>query len=221
MIMGTFAFRDETRRRVISALANLRPFTSGRGGNDEGLVGLSGPYRKLTNIKYGALPERYARKGRLDEAMYVVYCYGTPIAWVVMDDEANETGRINFMPDWQYSATTTYYQGLVFQSWDGIVDPDQELSRKENRGTERGRASDVRYGRVTAEQAEAAREARENRPVSPRTAFRDDAHHFRPRRASMVGNNLPQGADARDAARVLSDIGKVLADNSRSYPAHP
>lgn len=205
----SFAFGDQTRRRVISALANLQSFSSGRGGNDEGLVGLTGPYRKLTPVKYGALPHRYARKGDLDDAMYVVYCYGTPIAWVAMADEATEEGRVNFLPDWQYSPTTTYYQGLVAQAWgDKVADPDQELSRQKNKGTERGRSSDFRYGRVVA--------ARESRPVSPRTAFRVDAARMQP-----GSDNLPAGAEARDFDRVLADIDGTLSTYKRWTPAHP
>lgn len=144
----SFAFGDQTRRKVITALANLRPFSATGVEHDEGLVGLSGPYRKLTNTKYGALPREYA-KG-LDDAAYVVYCYGTPIAWVVMADEATEDGRVNFVPDWQYSATTTYYQSLVLQAWGGkCVDPNREKSERDNRGTARARSARTRYGHST------------------------------------------------------------------------
>lgn len=235
--MGRTSFGVETRRRVISALANLRPFHSAEhSANDHALVGLPGPYRRLTNAKYGALPREYA-KG-LDDAMYVVYCYGTPIAWVVMADEATEDGRVNFMPDWQYSATTTFHQGVIAEAWGKIHDPNQAKSKRDNAGTARARRSDLLYGRVTAAEVEARREARENRPASFRTAFRDDAarmappaeqhsHHsaWRPgelhRTARMDGNNLPEGADIRDAERVRADIDRVLADNDRWHPAHP
>lgn len=218
--MGRFSFDEGTRRRATSALANLQPFRATRGGPDEGLVGMSGPYRKLTGARYGALPREYA-KG-LDGAMYVVYCYGTPIAWVVMDDEATEEGRVNFMPDWQYSATTTYYQALIVDAWGSrnLHDPNRAKSQRDNRGTARGRRSDVVYGRETAEQAEAQREARENRPVSHRTAFRDDAHRFRAQ-ARMDGANIPPEAEERDARRVLKDIEAALDSNRAWTPAHP
>lgn len=158
----TFAFGRETREKAVRDISNLRTFRATRGSSGEGLEGISGPYRKLTGVRYGALPREYAVG--LDEAMYVVYCYGTPIAWVTMADDATEEGRVNYMPDWQYSATTTYYQGLVWQAWgDKVVDPRPEYSREQNRGTDRGRSADERYGRVP-------RRERAARPVSARTS---------------------------------------------------
>lgn len=196
--MGRFSFGDVTRRKVITGLANLRMFKSTEHGSiDHGMVGLPGPYRRLTNANYGALPREYVVG--LDTAMYVVYCYGTPIAWVTMADEATEEGRVNYMPDWQYSAATTYYQSLIADAWgsDKIHDPNREKSKRDNRGTARGRRSDVVYGRETAADAEARREARENRPVSHRTAFRDDAHRSRPTLAqSMMAAFAPSGPPA-------------------------
>lgn len=135
--MGTFAFRGEARDKVIRDISNLRTFEHG---------GISGRQGGATRL--GSLPRQYAN-GALENAVYVVYCYDTPIAWVSMADDATEEGRVNFMPDWQYSATTTYYQGLVWEAWgDKIVDPDPRYSKQENRGTARGRSSDERYGRV-------------------------------------------------------------------------
>ncbi len=163
--MGTFAFGRDTRRRVISALANLRNFQGNeRSALSDGLVGLNGPCRRLTSSRYGALPSEYAVG--LDEAEYVVYCYGTPIAWVSNADGARFEGdvpRVNYVPDWQYSATTTYYQGLVMDAWGGkCVDPNPRKSRRDNRGSARGRSSDARYGRRGQEPtaAEVARAAR-------------------------------------------------------------
>lgn len=147
--MGVFAFGEGTRQSVIRSLSNLQPFRATGGTRDEGLVGISGPCQRLLGTKYGKLPPKYAVG--LDDAMYVVYCYGTPFAWVGMTDEATEVDRVNWMPDWQHSATTTYYQNLVFQAWGSKVrDPAPEFSKRENRGTTRGRTSDVRYGRVPA-----------------------------------------------------------------------
>lgn len=170
--MGTFAFRDETRRRVLSALANLRTFSASDAGSGKGLEGISGPCRRLTNVKYGALPHAYAHG--LEDAAYVVYCYGTPIAWVVYEDPEDDTSRrTNYLPDWQYSATTTYYQGLVREAWgDKVVDPDPDKSRRDNRGTPRGRSSDERYGRS---RSTAPRRSAADRPVSHRTSFGVDS----------------------------------------------
>lgn len=243
--MGAFAFGESTRRDVIGALANLRPFQATRGDRDEGLVGLSGPYRKLTSAKYGALPREYARG--LDDAVYVVYCYGTPIAWVVMADEATEEGRVNFMPDWQYSATTTYYQSLITYAWGSrnLHDPNRAKSQRDNRGTPRGRRSDVVYGRETAEQAMARARVQEARrtavrrqplanPGDPLVPGMDCGSGYgepespaewvayaRSGDASMDRPNIPAGADARDAQRVLEDIEKALDENRTWRPAHP
>jgi hypothetical protein len=158
----TFAFQQETRDHAVRSLANLRTFRATKGDKGEGLEGISGPCRRLTGSRYGKLPEQYTHG--LDDAVYVVYCYGTPIAWVTMADDATEEGRVNFMPDWQYSATTTYYQSLVWEAWgDKIVDPLPEFSRERNKGTARGRSSDERYGRAP----------RRERPVSNRRALAD------------------------------------------------
>lgn len=139
----TFAFGLETRRRVIRSLANLSRFEGNeRTALDEGLVGLPGPYRRLINARYGALPREYAVG--LDEADYVVYCYGTPIAWVLRSDGYPDR-RVNYVPDWQYSSTTTYYQGLVMEAWGNCVDPYPRKSRQDNRGTPRGRSAEARY----------------------------------------------------------------------------
>lgn len=156
--MGSFAFRGAARDKVLRALGNLSTFEHG---------GLSG--RQGGTTRLGALPRQYATDG-LREAVYVVYCYDTPIAWVTMADEATEEGRVNSMPDWQYSATTTYYQSLVWKAWgDKIADPDPRYSREQNRGTPRGRSSDERYGRVP-------RRTRE-RTQSSRSSFNNDAQH--------------------------------------------
>jgi hypothetical protein len=124
---------------VVRNIENLRSFEHG------GIAGRRGGTTRLER-----LPRQY-RQG-LAEAYYVVLCYGTPIAWVTYaDPEDDESARCNYMPDWQYSATTTYYQKLVWKAWgDKVQDPNPAYSRDENRGTDRGRSSDVRYGRAPA-----------------------------------------------------------------------
>lgn len=207
----TFAFGQEKRREVLRNLSNLRTFRATRGGG-EGLEGITGPCRRLTNVRYGALPHEYAHG--LDDAVYVVYCYGTPIAWVTMADDATEEGRVNYMPDWQYSATTTYYQGLVHQAWgDKVVDPKPEKSREDNRGTPRGRSADVRYGRVPRGTV-----VRPGETVSVgRSAPSGPPEHLLDPRYSdpnWTPEPLPGGADLRDTLR-------VRADQDRRHPAHP
>lgn len=224
-----FSFGRDTHDRAVRSLANLKTFRATRGGSGEGLEGITGPCRRLTGSKYGALPREYARG--LDDAQYVVYCYGTPIAWVTMADDATEEGRVNYMPDWQYSATTTYYQGLVRQAWgDKIVDPRPEYSREQNRGTDRGRSSDERYGRVP-------RRERETRPVSARTSFSNDrsrVNHRGVRYDAQVERDTSYERDMAEAR--TSDPGPIsgamradfsfqdqLIDEVRGYshPAHP
>lgn len=219
-----FAFGQETRERVLRSLANLRNFQSSpRAALSEGLTGLNGPCRRLTNSRYGALPREYAVG--LDTAVYVVYCYGTPIAWVTADDEDATEDRNNWVPDWQYSATTTYYQSLVMQAWgDKCHDPDPRKSRRDNRGTARGRTSDDRYGRnqvarrwlsgmsieQAAQQTEAERSGRPSRTAPsgpPPRPTRDqmlDPRYSDPDWTpwKVDGSNLPAGADHRDFERI-------------------
>lgn len=228
----TFAYGRDTRRRVIRALANLRNFQANeRVGLSEGLTGLNGPCRRLTASRYGALPREYAVG--LEEAEYVVYCYGTPIAWVANADGAQfegDTPRINFMPDRQYSATTTYYQSLVHEAWgDKVRDPNPAKSRRDNRGTARGRTSDARYARHR-EASASPRRATDGYGHAPRAEFNARAaamevgairaergrasreQILNPRYAdpdwtpwNENGSNLPPGADLRDQARVEQD----------------
>lgn len=187
----TFAFGQRTREQVVKHIANLRSFEHG------GISGKIGGCRD-----FGHLPRQYVQG--LSGAYYVVYCYGTPIAWVAMADEATEEGRCNFMPDWQYSATTTYYQGLVWEAWgDKIADPDPRFSRESNRGTARGRASDERYGRVP-------RRAPVERPVSARRSLADDRMTVQ---QSMRAAFAPAGFAEQDEL-----IDEVLGYR---HPAHP
>jgi hypothetical protein len=133
----SFALGRDARQRVISNISNLRTFVHG------GISASRGPCRDLK-----ALPPQY-RLG-LDSAAYVVYCYSTPIAWVTFEDPEDETSRrTNWLPDWQYSANTTYHQSLAWEAWGGkVTDPAPRYSREENRGTSRGRTSDKRYNRI-------------------------------------------------------------------------
>jgi hypothetical protein len=140
VINMAFAYGQHTRRRVLAGLHDLVSFKAAeREPLRHGLVGLTGPYVQLTATRYGALPTEYL--GAMEHAQYVVYAYGTPIAWVL------DNGRA-FLPDWQYSATVTYYQNLIRAAWCGhVLDPNPLYSRAQNRGTPRGRSSDARYNR--------------------------------------------------------------------------
>lgn len=226
----TFAFGQRARREVIKNISNLRSFEHG---------GISGRLGGCTRIN--KLPRAYAAHTGLHRAYYVVYCYDTPIAWVTMADDANEEGRVNFMPDWQYSATTTYYQKLVWEAWgdDKISDPNKDYSREENAGTVRGHTSDARYGRVTP--APPARRARLSerdaayaRDLAVRMAGAPSRTSYAPpggeaaqrqRMARLLDARysdpdwtpepLSDEAEARDYRRVLRDL------NEHRNPAHP
>lgn len=212
----SFAFGRTAREMVVRNIANLRSFEHG---------GVSGRTGGCTRLK--ALPRQYA--AGLEDAAYVVYCYDTPIAWVTMEDDATEEGRVNYMPDWQYSATTTYHQGLVWEAWgDKVADPNPRFSRSENAGTPRGRSSDERYGRVPRRE----RAALPVRPVSARSSFAADAfrtNHRGVRYDSLVERDTAFERDMAEA-RTRTEPGPdafraqdELIDEVRGYshPAHP
>lgn len=180
----SFSFGRNARETIVRDIANLRTFRHG---------GISGRQGGCTRT--GRLPRQYVQG--LSDAYYVVYCYDTPIAWVAMNED--ETDRRNYLPDWQYSATTTYYQGLVWEAWgDRCVDPAPAFSRAENQGTDRGRSHDARYGRSGGR--------------GPRPG--DDP-------ARLDGGNVSQAAEVRDHERVLEDIEQTLSTYKRWTPAHP
>jgi|SRR5689334_19931584 len=207
-----FALNPRAREQVVRNIANLQTFKHG------GISGRQGGTRHLER-----LPRQYANAA-LENAVYVVYCYGTPIAWVSMADDATEEGRVNYLPDWQYSPTTTYHQGLVWEAWgDKIVDPDPRYSKQENRGTARGRSSDERYGRVPR-RAPAPRRVVNHRGVSydPRverdTSYERDMAEARAARRSL-GYDTPRGDRMTVDFRAQDD----LMDEVHGYrhPAHP
>jgi hypothetical protein len=68
------------------------------------LYGGNNPYRFPT----GYMPNEWVRRYRLDNPTYVVYSYGTPIAWVADD------GR-EVVPYVTYSVSTTRHQGQARQ----------------------------------------------------------------------------------------------------------
>ena len=213
----TFAFGRQGREQVIRNIANLRTFEHG------GISGRQGGTRRLNK-----LPREYAHG--LENAVYVVYCYDTPIAWVVMDDDATEEGRVNFIPDWQYTATTTYHQGLVWEAWGKAVDPDPRFSARENRGTARGRSSDERYGRVQGRspaQRLVGRGETSGRflgqpsrtaPSGPPPSYLLDRRYADP---DWVPNRDPRAdarAEERDAARVMAEEIRRGGAERRAHP---
>jgi hypothetical protein len=66
-----------------------------------GRVRCGDPYH--CGIEFGRLPHEHRKSA--ERATYVVYSYGTPIAWVTDGEWV--------VPDERYSATTSNHQGLV------------------------------------------------------------------------------------------------------------
>jgi hypothetical protein len=68
---------------------------------------LYGVLGSLDSVIYdtGRLPDEYEQQLRLDQPDYIVYSYGTPIAW------HSNSGW--FMPNCKYSVTTSKHQGYV------------------------------------------------------------------------------------------------------------
>lgn len=56
----------------------------------------------------------------LAQADYVVYSYGTPIAWHLRGDYAAEAGYTWIVPDVKYSVTTTAHQNKIRTCLDGM-----------------------------------------------------------------------------------------------------
>lgn len=59
----------------------------------------------------GRLPFEY--KASCAQADYVVYSYGTPIAWHLRGDYASDAGHEWVLPDEGYSLTTTRHQNKI------------------------------------------------------------------------------------------------------------
>ena len=55
--------------------------------------------------EYGRLPQEFRDQLKLDQPDFIVYSYGTPIAW--------HSDKGWFIPDAKYSVTTSKHQGYV------------------------------------------------------------------------------------------------------------
>jgi hypothetical protein len=68
---------------------------------------LYGVLGSLDSVIYdtGRLPDEYEQQLRLDRPSYIVYSYGTPIAW--------HSDKGWFIPEVKYSVTTSKHQGYV------------------------------------------------------------------------------------------------------------
>jgi len=67
-------------------------------------------------LGYGHLPARL--RASVDEAVYVVYSYDTPIAWVTEDGRRRVTERLRYhVPAVGYSPTTGQHQYACLDAW--------------------------------------------------------------------------------------------------------
>jgi hypothetical protein len=125
----------------------LQPFLS-TGKINEWLrvwEGRSGPA-----VTFGHLPHKYHASAR--SAVYVVYSYGTPIAWATENDDpaAGPTDPLIFhVPDIGYSSTTGQQQYAVREAWAAALKRQGAYRRHSGRGrvTVRVPANAELYGR--------------------------------------------------------------------------
>jgi hypothetical protein len=80
-------------------IANRVAFT----GNN--LYGVVTPFGSVIVYELGRLPQEFRDQLKLDQPDFIVYSYGTPIAW------HSNSGW--FMPNCKYSVTTSKHQGYV------------------------------------------------------------------------------------------------------------
>jgi hypothetical protein len=115
-------------------LYNLRPFLSSGKLPDGTRVwsGHSGPA-----VSLGHLPGKYHASAR--EAVYVVYSYDTPIAWVTENpDVGRDRGHpyLFHVPDVSYSPTTGEHQYAVLEAWQDELRFQGAYRRSPARGRE-------------------------------------------------------------------------------------
>lgn len=103
-------FRNE---EIPGRIAELRPFLSA-GKLPDGPRCWSG-YRGLA-VLMGHLPRQYQASAR--QAVYVVYSYDTPIAWVTeLEVRTPHCAYRYHLPDVGYSPTTGQHQWAVMEAW--------------------------------------------------------------------------------------------------------
>lgn len=69
-------------------------------------------------VTFGHLPRKYHASAR--EAVYVVYSYGTPIAWAV-EVQHGENPYTYVVPDVGYSPTTGQHQDACLEAWEAAL----------------------------------------------------------------------------------------------------
>jgi hypothetical protein len=69
------------------------------------LYGVVTPFGSVIAYELGRLPQEFRDQLKLDQPDFIVYSYGTPIAW--------HCDKGWFIPDAKYSVTTSKHQGYV------------------------------------------------------------------------------------------------------------
>ena len=117
-------------------------------------------------VELGYLPARLHASAR--SAVYVVYSYGTPIAWVTEnEDGGSRDPYVYHVPDIGYSKTTSTHQMACVEAWATAMKRQGDYRRWPGRGREVVRVpgmSDV-YG---------GRPGRRSRTLHPRSGGIDD-----------------------------------------------
>jgi hypothetical protein len=100
-------------RDIPGRIAEMRPFLS-KGKLPDGTRRWSGHSGPATS--YGHLPRKY--HGSVRQAVYVVYSYDTPIAWVLEAPNSSTGDPYWFkVPDISYSITTGQHQMACVEAW--------------------------------------------------------------------------------------------------------
>lgn len=122
-------FRNE---EIPGRIAEMMPFLS-EGKLPDGTrrwSGYSGPATTL-----GHLPRRYHASVR--EAVYVVYSYDTPVAWVLEAPQNGPRKPLWFkIPDVSYSVTTGQHQTACMEAWADHMRSQGNYRRLPGRGRE-------------------------------------------------------------------------------------
>lgn len=139
-------------------------------------------------LGYGHLPARL--RASVDEAVYVVYSYDTPIAWVTEGDTRAPLSTYRYhVPDVGYSPTTGQHQHTCLDAWRGQARLGL-LDRHGRREVVRVPGNAEVYGQERRLRAGGMDGAEPGSVVGRRSAYEDtgdDASHWSP------GPNAPGG----------------------------